>query len=593
MWDRLLSHTVQSMAAVTNGLKRPLPEDDTNNSQKRARSNNGSPAPPSNPRSATGKPDISKAVQDARARAADIVARLAKARAGQTTTSNAAPPTVAEMKARVAAAKERASAVASASRTAAPTISSHQPAQHEDNFSKSRGGLDVGLHPSLIGDGGFDSRSTNNRQSMQPKFATTMANRNSNTGYGQKNGKRENRLDLSGPSVEEVKANPYFDPSLDPKVTMARGRHSRHLVFNEPGKYIQQAAVMRRQAKLEAMMRSVANSAKKAGMIDDIDTERAFVVPEPPELEWWDEAYVNGKDYSNIGEPNGTKIDGEDTIITIYIQHPVAIEPPQEKIAPQPKPMFLTPKEQAKLRRQTRKENLKEQQMKVRLGLEPPPPPKVKIANLMRVFGEEAVKDPTAVEARVNRDIADRLAKHVKTNQDRALTKEAKTEKLAGQQAGDAAKGIHSLVFKIDSLVNGQHRYKISKNAEQHALTGICILHPKFCLVVAEGGEHSIKAYKKLMLNRIDWGVNVSPKKDEDGNAPTPPTSWLHSEDDNGNLKDIGFNKCTLVWEGEEKQRAFRKWGSKVCETDKDAKDALSRSKMENFWTLAKSQITS
>lgn len=592
------------MAAITNSLKRPLPEDDKSNPQKRSRSDNVSPAPATNSRSAIGKPDISKAVQDARARATEVAARLAKARTGQTTISNAAPAAavasapssiqdrVAEMKARVAAARERATAVASTTRMTATPTPAHQPAQYEDNVSRARGGLDVGLHPSLIGDSGIDSRSTSNRQAMQPKFATTMANRKSNSGYDQKKGKKENQLDLSGPSLEEIKANPYFDPSLDPKVTMARSRHSRHLIFNEPGKYIQQASAMRNQAKLEAMKKKIADSAKKAGMIDDIDTERAFVVPEPPEIEWWDEAYVNGKDYSNIDGPNGTKIDGEDTIVTIYIQHPVAIEPPQEKIAPAPKPMFLTPKEQAKLRRQTRKENLKEQQMKVRLGLEPPPPPKVKISNLMRVLGEEAVKDPTAVEARVNREIAERLAKHEKTNADRALSKDAKVEKLAAQQAGDAAKGIHSLIFKIDSLVNGQHRYKVWKNAEQQALTGLCILHPKFCLVVAEGGEHSIKAYKKLMLNRIDWHVNVSPKKNEDGQSPEPLTSWLRAEDDKGNLKDIGFNKCTLVWEGEQKRRAFRKWGTKVCETDKDAKDALSRSKMENFWTLAKSQAS-
>ena len=46
----------------------------------------------------------------------------------------------------------------------------------------------------------------------------------------------------------------------------------------------------------------------------------------------------------------------------------------------------------------------------------------------MRVLGEEAVKDPTAVEARVNRDIAERHAKHVEANEERKLTKEQKHE---------------------------------------------------------------------------------------------------------------------------------------------------------------------
>lgn len=40
-------------------------------------------------------------------------------------------------------------------------------------------------------------------------------------------------------------------------------------------------------------------------------------------------------------------------------------------------PVFLTKKERKKLRRQNRREAWKEEQEKIRLGLEPPPEPKV------------------------------------------------------------------------------------------------------------------------------------------------------------------------------------------------------------------------
>jgi U4/U6 small nuclear ribonucleoprotein PRP3 len=203
------------------------------------------------------------------------------------------------------------------------------------------------------------------------------------------------------------------------------------------------------------------------------------------------------------------------------------------------------------------------------------------------VLGEEAVKDPTAVEARVNREIADRHEKHEQMNEDRKLTKEQRHEKLAANQEKDAAKGIHVLVFKIDNLANGSHRFKIAKNAEQYALSGICIMHPRFNLVIVEGGEHSIRQYKKLMLNRIDWTEN-SPTRMKEGKQETL-AQWLKAEDEKGDLKDMSLNKCVLVFEGEEKARMFRKWGSKVVETDSAAKEALTRSKMENMWTLAKS----
>jgi U4/U6 small nuclear ribonucleoprotein PRP3 len=248
--------------------------------------------------------------------------------------------------------------------------------------------------------------------------------------------------------------------------------------------------------------------------------------------------------------------------------------------------MYLTAKEQKKLRRQRRMADLKERQAKERLGLIPAPPPKVKKANLMRVLGEEAVKDPTAVEARVNREIAERKQKHLQANEERKLTKEERHEKIAVGQEKDAGKGIHMLVFKIASLANGQHRFKIDKNAKQLALTGICIMHPKFNLVIVEGGEHSINRYRKLMTNRIDWTENA-PSRQVDGQSVVV-RSWLQAEDEKGNLKDMSSNELKLVFEGQEKVRAFKRWGTKVCETDAEAREMLARHKLENFWSLAK-----
>ncbi|MCJ1300057.1 hypothetical protein MMC08_002851 [Hypocenomyce scalaris] len=588
------------MADVSsNGLKRPHPEDDLQNAQKKSRSNNGSPAPQPND-TGTAKPDINKIMAEARAKAAVVAARLQGSKAAPngllSTPSSGPAPTAAssvrsrieEMKARVAAATGRAS-LTSQQRTATPGATYQPPAFEDGALSRARGGLDVGLHPALLGESGQDARSSKGRQTIQPKFATTMANRRTESPVPTaKPGKAKKQLDLSGPSAEETRSNPYFDASLGAKTATLKARNSRQLVFNQKGKYIQQATALRRQAALEQMKKRIAESSRKAGIDEDLGTEKAFSVQAPPDIEWWDEGLINGKNYDAIDSADGLKIDTDDSIVTLYIQHPVALEPPQEKNMPAPKPMYLTAKEQAKLRRQRRMADLKEQQAKIRLGLEPAPPPKVKKSNLMRVLGEEAVKDPTAVEARVNREIAERAQKHMEMNEKRKLSKDQQHDKLAEKQEKDASKGIYSTVYKIDNLANGRHRFKISKNAEQNALTGICILHPRFCIVIVEGGHHSIHFYKKLMLNRIDWTENSAPNSVREGNKEAL-ASWLQAEDDRGELKDLGLNKCVLVWEGEEKTRAFRKWGTRVCETDAQAKEVLGRSKMENFWTLAKS----
>ncbi|GAW13246.1 hypothetical protein ANO14919_026260 [Xylariales sp. No.14919] len=444
--------------------------------------------------------------------------------------------------------------------------------------SKAKGGLNVGLHPALEDLGQWKPGNKSNDSDSKPSYKPSSAPRP----------KRQKALDLSGPSVEEIKSNPYYDASLG--APTAKPRQSRQLIFNQKGKYIQQANALRRQAALEALKKKIAAQTRKAGIDEDIDVEKNYVVEAPPDIEWWDEGLIDGNNYDDIDNPSAIKIDTEDTIITSYIQHPVAIEPPQDRHIPAPKPMYLTSNEQAKLRRQRRMADLKEEQAKIRLGLVPAPPPKIKKGNLMRVLGEEAVKDPTAVEARVNREIADRHAKHMDTNEERKLTKEQRHEKLARNQEQDVAKGVHMLAFKVTSLANGQHRFKVHKNAEQHNLKGLVIMHPKQSLVIVEGGEHSVKQYKKLMLHRIDWTENAPPRDRAAAAANDDGTrDWLKAEDEKGDLKDLALNKCQLLFEGEVKSQAFHAFKSRVCETDAEARQALSRAKLESFWNMAKS----
>jgi U4/U6 small nuclear ribonucleoprotein PRP3 len=192
---------------------------------------------------------------------------------------------------------------------------------------RGRGGLDVGVHP-LLRD---DAQQGTTTDRFQPKFATAMGNRQSRAIP------KKEQLDLSGPNIEELKANPYFDASLG-SVSM-RNRAARPLVFNEKGKYIQQAAALRRQAQLEDMKRRIAERTRQAGIDEDLDTEKAFLVQAPPEIEWWDEGLVNGDSYDAITNIANLKISTPDSVISVYIQHPVLLEPPQEKNQPAPKAM--------------------------------------------------------------------------------------------------------------------------------------------------------------------------------------------------------------------------------------------------------------
>jgi len=140
--------------------------------------------------------------------------------------------------------------------------------------------------------------------------------------------------------------------------------------------------------------------------------------------------------------------------------------------------------------------------------------------------------------------------------------------------------------------------FKINKFAEQYGINGICILNPKFNLVVAEGGEWSITKYKKLFLQRIDWTDNggggraTSEAIDEDtamNGADGDASGGTKSELDK--KQDLSQNKCTMIWEGGVKAQGFRKFTTKPCPTDALAKETLGRAKMENFWTVAKNWV--
>ena len=131
-----------------------------------------------------------------------------------------------------------------------------------------------------------------------------------------------------------------------------------------------------------------------------------------------------------------------------YFIHKLIACIPADPLKPIYMPVFLTKKERKKLRRQNRREAWKEEQEKIRLGLEPPPEPKLRISNLMRVLGTEAVQDPTKIEAHVRQQMAKRLKAHEDANAARRLTADQRREKKARKLKEDTSLGVHVAVYR-------------------------------------------------------------------------------------------------------------------------------------------------
>ncbi|KAJ3126415.1 U4/U6 small nuclear ribonucleoprotein Prp3 [Nowakowskiella sp. JEL0407] len=427
--------------------------------------------------------------------------------------------------------------------------------------------------------------SRNYRASLlpQPIFATVKANQRAQTATvtipTSKEVKQADKKAVS--NFSDPTKNPYFDPYVSSKSSVApKIRTPKTFKFIEPGKYIQLAQQMRATAQLERLKKEIAETVKKAGMDAELElvSDNAIRREPPPDCEWWDTQLLKSETYE-LTEANMV-LNGEDSIVTDLIQHPVPIQPIAEPGMPAPKPVMLTDKERKKLRRQLRAERLKDKQEKIRLGLLPPDEPKVKLSNLMKVLGGDAIQDPTKVEAKVRAQVAARLAAHKKQNEMRKLTPEQRREKTRQKLQEDTSKVVEVAVFRLKDLSNGLNKKKVELNAQQLYLTGVGLVYSGMNMVAVEGGPKGIKKFRKLMLNRINWRIDAD--GEEDGGD---------GEDEGEEESGAKGDECLLVWEGEIQRRMFDSFRMIQCPTEERVKEILEKHRSLHYWDACRNFV--
>ncbi|XP_067644946.1 U4/U6 small nuclear ribonucleoprotein Prp3 [Eurosta solidaginis] len=356
----------------------------------------------------------------------------------------------------------------------------------------------------------------------------------------------------------------FFDDRIAQKPMV---RTKRSLRFHEPGKFQQLAERMRMKAQLEKLQNEISQIARKTGISSA--TKLALIAPKQdtpddvPAMEWWDSVILT-QDLNTLDAAG--KISIRQSAITNLIEHPTQMKPPNEPLKPVFLPVFLTKKERKKLRRQNRREAWKEEQEKIRLGLVGPPEPKLRISNLMRVLGTEAVQDPTKIEAHVREQMAKRQKAHEDANNARKLTAEQKSEKKIRKIKEDTSCGVNISVYRIRDLQdNASKKFKVETNAKQLHMTGIVVLFRDCCVVVVEGGPKQQKKYRRLMQHRIKWEEDIV--KGPDGQEMP--------------------NTCALVWEGTSQRRNFGEIKFKVFTMEKMAREFFQKHQVEHYWDLA------
>lgn len=375
-------------------------------------------------------------------------------------------------------------------------------------------------------------------------------------------------------AMPETNETPQSDLFFDPRLKLKTAeRNKRKLTFTEKGVYVDIANKLRTKSKLQQLQQEIATISKKTGISSD--SRLALIQPKrvsketTPNIEWWDFAVLNDVNYECLNNLNDLELI-EKIKINRLIEHPVQMKPPTHSDKKITTAVMLTAKERKKLRRQNRSEALKEEQEKIRLGLALPPEPKVKISNLMRVLGTEAVQDPTKVEEYVRNQMAKRQKMHEEHNESRKLTDAERSAKKTRKLMENTDNGVDVSVYRVKDLTDPATKFKLEANCNQLHMTGTVLLLKNLNVVIVEGGPKQQKKFRRLMLNRIKWNdLKVKEGKNEASN------------------EDREKNTCGLVWEGMVKNRNFGTLTFKSCPTVTFAREYFKKFSCEHYWDIA------
>ena len=351
----------------------------------------------------------------------------------------------------------------------------------------------------------------------------------------------------------EVKArNPYLS-TLGVRDQKRNHRIKPVLAFVEKGKFTAEAERARKLAEIELLKCQIERAKSRTILDSELVDEHSIARYTVPDVEWWDIPFKQTYSDDDINyEP-----------ITNLVHHPVHLDPVDSATITISQDVFLTAKERKRMRRLRRLDEQKEKQEQIRLGLQPQDEPKLKISNMMRVLGKEAVMDPTAMEKLVQKQVQDRLEKHLRTNEERKLTPGQRSEKNRLKYTEDTVTKTNVCVFAVKELSHPSHCFKITKNAEQLHLTGICISHEQCNIIIVEGGPKGVRKYQHLMMNRIDWNQD---KAGEAGNC------------------------CVMVWEGLMNQSVYGTLRLQKCLTATVVQQLLTE-QYRHFFELSKQAL--
>jgi U4/U6 small nuclear ribonucleoprotein PRP3 len=236
----------------------------------------------------------------------------------------------------------------------------------------------------------------------------------------------------------------------------------------------------------------------------------------------------------------------------------------------------------------------------------------MRLQNLMNVLLNDTVADPSAMEAKVRAQMAERVTGHVEANAARKLTPEQKAEKRRRKYAEDTSAEVHVAVYRAGELgaEGGKARYQIDVNAQQWNLSGLAVLHPECNVVIAEGGPKAQRRFRRLMLHRIRWRKKAKSAMEqaaagagEEEEEEEEEESDSEDDEDDVGAAATGANAtcsrtgaCALVWTGVVPKARFATAGGagggrftfEAMRSEALARNHLAKLGMEAYWDMCR-----
>ncbi|KAJ8611249.1 hypothetical protein CTAYLR_004134 [Chrysophaeum taylorii] len=414
--------------------------------------------------------------------------------------------------------------------------------------------------------------------------------------------------------VEQKKENPYLahyyedGGPIDARLTTRKRetKKDRAFAFVKEGHFVKIAEATRAKLqgpKVDEIEEEVAPEPKR--LIDSLP-RRPEHVASVPGMEWWDEEFlpkeVRTKRLSSVAERVKDQYElcsVENSRFFGLVHHPPTAKPlGLEKKQPETIPFYLTRQDRKRVRRQTRAEREREKQDKIQLGLIPPPEPKFKLSNFMKVLGEQAVANPSKMEQKVMEQVNQRLQHHEMRNAARKLTPQERKEKKRRKLAEDTSHEVRVAVFYVSNLDSAQHRFKLDVNANQLNLTGTVLLctspEASFATVVVEGGPKGVRRFVALVTRRIPWADDGDDDDDDDaaalgGGVDASVGATAATTTTTTTIRATARKKkwAALVWSGTVVKRAFTQFKFQECKVASTARRVLETKSVAHYWDMA------